>query len=859
MPGKKLLPVAVGAHVSEHEFWLADIRDDCIIGLDLLGRWACVDVPQASLCIDSKVIQLRLGRGSKKEQGSTAARRKPAQQRRRHWRSQKLQRSHGVQIVPPDPSLSPAPSPETVVAIQELKNRSNAHLSGTQKEQLECLLREFWDIFAAREEDCTRTGLVQHHIDTGEANPIRLRPHRLPLAKRQAAEELIKDMAANGIIEPSESPWAAPVVMVRKKGGGWRPCVDYRRLNAVTRKDSYPLPRIDDALDYVTGSCWFSSLDLRSGYWQVELAPEARPKTAFTIGQGLWQFKAGLRLNPAKCNLLGRQTQFLGHVISESGVATDPVKVTAVRDWPTPSNASELRSFLGLASYYRRYVKDFATIANPLHRLTDKGKRFEWSEGCATAFQLLKSALAGAPVLAYPDLSQPFILDTDASNVGVGAVLSQLDETGERVVAYYSCSLSRPERNYCVTRRELLAVILAVRHFRPYILGTRFRLRTDHASLTWLLNFKQPEGQVARCLEILQEYDFEVQHRPGRQHTNADALSRRPCLTDECRYCSRQEERELGPLAAAACPATTCPEREPFSLEQLKECQKADQVLAEVRGWLEAQRRPDWPAVSSQGPELKILHSQWDSLELHNDVLYRRWRAPGAEIVGGPELDYLRRLRGRLDEVHQVARETLQEAGARQKRAYDSRAHGLPLALGDQVWVYCPERKRGLSPKLTHHWQGPGEIMGQISDVVFRVRLPGRGRQVVLHKDRLAPYRPMAPVQQTDEVSEGFTPLSINVESNDNGLRTEPRSGARGALSARRVPGSRVSYRRRRRRPAPLKNYSLSLHANVTSGTFTRLLQVLSVWAWRQEFESSLSKRSLNSIGYSKKTFRSSS
>uniref|UniRef100_A0A3P9LNX3 ribonuclease H n=1 Tax=Oryzias latipes TaxID=8090 RepID=A0A3P9LNX3_ORYLA len=274
--------------------------------------------------------------------------------------------------------------------------------------------------------------------------------------------------------------------------------------------------------------------------------------------------QAGLRLNPAKCTLLARQTQFLGHVISESGVATDPAKVAAVRDWPTPSNTSELRSFLGLASYYRRFVKDFATIANTLHRLTDKGKRFEWSEGCAAAFQRLKSALADAPVLAYRDPGQPFTLDTDASNVGVGAVLSQQEETGKRVVAYYSCSLSRPERNYCVTRWELLAIILAVRHFRPYLHGTKFRLRTDHASLTWMLNFKQPEGQVARWLEILQEYAFEVQHRPGHQHSNADALSRRPCFTDECRYCLRQEERELGPLAAAAYPAITIPEREPF-------------------------------------------------------------------------------------------------------------------------------------------------------------------------------------------------------------------------------------------------------------------------------------------------------
>ncbi len=183
-------------------------------------------------------------------------------------------------------------------------------------------------------------------------------------------------------------------------------------------------------------------------------------------------------------------------------MATDPTKVAAVRDWPPPTNISELRSFLGLASYYRRFVRDLATIASPLHQLTNKGRRFGWSEDCAAAVRQLKASYSSA---------------------------------------YYSCSLIRPERNYCVTRQELLAVVLAGRHFRPYLLGTKFTLRTDHASLTWMLNFRQPEGQVARWLEILQAYDFEVQHRPGQQHANADALSRCPCLADECRYCGRQE------------------------------------------------------------------------------------------------------------------------------------------------------------------------------------------------------------------------------------------------------------------------------------------------------------------------------
>jgi hypothetical protein len=240
--------------------------------------------------------------------------------------------------------------------------------------------------------------------------------------------------------------------------------------------------------------------------------------------------EAGLKLKPQKCALCLPQVEFLGHVVSAQGVSTDPRKTEKVRNWPTPTNRREVQQFLGLASYYRRFVQDFAKIAKPLHRLTEKTSKFEWTSECQAAFNDLRQKLVSAPILAFPDYTRSFVLDTDASDTGMGAVLSQLDDNGaERVVAYASCTLSRAERRYCVTRKELLAVVTFIKHFRPYLLGKHFTLRTDHGSLTWLARFKEPEGQLARWLEKLQEYDFDILHRPGKRHQNADALSRLPC------------------------------------------------------------------------------------------------------------------------------------------------------------------------------------------------------------------------------------------------------------------------------------------------------------------------------------------
>ena len=487
--------------------------------------------------------------------------------------------------------------------MTELFERSCENLDEEQKIVLKQLLMKYPDVFSKSKSDLGLTNLVEHKIDTGDAKPIKQRPYRIPLSKREQAEKEIKSMAENGIIEPSYGPWSSPIVMVAKKDGSVRFCCDYRKINMVTIKDSQPLPRVDDTFDALNFSSWYSTVDMRQGFWQVRVAECDRPKTAFSIpGSGLWQFvcmpfglanspqtferlvekvlsglswkiclvylddiiifsktfeehisnldqvlqrlrEANLKLSPKKCTLLQSQVTFLGHVVSKDGIATDPEKIRSVTEWPVPKNVKQVRSFLGLCSYYRRYVKHFSNLARPLHRLTELDRQFVWNEECQKAFESLKLALTTAPILGYPSSDGPFVLDCDASNEGVGAVLSQVQDDQEKVIGYFSKTLSRPKRHYCVTRKELLAVVLSILHFHHYLYGRKFKVRSDHGALKWLMNFKVAEGQIARWLQLLGTYDFEIEHRAGRIHNNADALSRRPCSGQVCPYCERQENK----------------------------------------------------------------------------------------------------------------------------------------------------------------------------------------------------------------------------------------------------------------------------------------------------------------------------
>ncbi|GFV75481.1 retrovirus-related Pol polyprotein from transposon 412 [Trichonephila clavipes] len=335
----------------------------------------------------------------------------------------------------------------------------NAELSPEQKSSAERLFQEFEDVFSRNSSDIGHTTVTQHRIDTADHPPIKQHPRRLPFAKQEEVGTLLREMQENDIIEPSSSPWASPIVLVRKKDGSTRFCVDYRKLNDVTKKDSYPLPRIDDTLDTLSGHKWFSTLDLKSGYWQVEIHPEDREKQhslpakdygsskscrGRTFEEHLQNIRkvlsklsdANLKLNPSKCKFFQKEVNYLGHIISAEGVRTDPEKVSAVKNWKRPENLRELRSFLGLCTYYRKFVKGFSNIARPLHKLTESKQKFQWTKECEDSFLQLKEALTSSPILIYPQPDKPFILDTDASNESVGAVLSQEIDGQERVVAY---------------------------------------------------------------------------------------------------------------------------------------------------------------------------------------------------------------------------------------------------------------------------------------------------------------------------------------------------------------------------------------------------------------------------------------
>ncbi|KAK3102810.1 hypothetical protein FSP39_014067 [Pinctada imbricata] len=564
--------------------------------------------------------------------------------------------------------------------LQALLSETSRNLNKEQQTEVTNLLREYSSLFASKNNDLGRTSVIKHKINTGDAHPIKQPLRRIPANITKEVSTQIDEMLQKGVIEPSTSPWASNIVLVKKKDGATRICIDYRRLNAVTVKDAYPLPRIDEFLDQLAGNAWFSTLDLFTGYWQVEVEENDRPKTAFTTRKGLFQFcqmpfglcsapatfqrlmetvlagkqwkiclvylddvivygksfsqmlenlrtvfncllKAGLKLKPKKCTWFSKEVRYLGHVVSEQGISTDPDKISAVKNWPVPVNVKEVRSFLGLCGYYRRYIQDFAAKAKCLHKLTEKGRAFIWSEECQNAFEKLKEKLIESPILAHPDFTKPFILDTDASLDSIGGVLSQEVDGYERVIAYGSRVLTKSERRYCVTRRELLAIVFFVTQFRHYLYGRKFKIRTIHGSLKWLLRFKNPEGQLARWLEVLSTYDMDIEHRPGQQHRNADALSRIPCR--QCGY-DPAWEKSANVNMTTVTSTVSNDVKEDNTSQSLQKLQTEDSDIQEILKWMKEGSKPPFSKIRGLDRYMKSLWSQFDNLVVHDAILYRK-------------------------------------------------------------------------------------------------------------------------------------------------------------------------------------------------------------------------------------------
>lgn len=464
------------------------------------------------------------------------------------------------------------------------------HLNEEERKKLLDTIANFQDVFYVDGEDLTFTNAVKHRITTKDDLPVYTKSYRYPFCHREEVGQQISKMLEQGIIRPSSSPWSSPIWVVPKKADAsglkkWRIVIDYRKLNEKTISDRYPIPNITDILDKLGRSMYFSTLDLASGFHQIEVDERDISKTAFSVENGHYEFvrmpfglknapstfqrvmdnilrehlgirclvymddiivfstslqehiinlskifetlrKYNMKIQLDKSEFLRKEVAFLGHVVTADGVRTNPDKIETIKNWPLPKNEKDLRAFLGVLGYYRKFIRDFAKIAKPLTVQLRKGESIQHTKEFVTAFERCKHILSSSQVLAYPDFKKPFNLTTDASKFAIGAVLSQGPIGQDRPIAFASRTLSKSEENYSTIEKELLAIDWACKYFRPYLFGRRFTLYTDHKPLTYALNLKDPHSKLIRYKLRLEEYDYEIRHRPGKQNVVADGLSR---------------------------------------------------------------------------------------------------------------------------------------------------------------------------------------------------------------------------------------------------------------------------------------------------------------------------------------------
>lgn len=636
-----------------------------------------------------------------------------------------------VAHVYPTDTVTMAQRPESTSKVldETLFDFGESPIPEVWRKRLRQKLSKRGNAFSLEEWDVGLAKGVEHHIRLSDPRPFRERSRRIAPADIDDIRRHLKDLLAAGIIKESRSPYASPIVIVRKKNGSVRMCIDYRTLNNRTIPDQYTTPQIDDALDCLSGSRWFSVLDLRSGYYQIPMSEKDREKTAFICPLGFYEFQrmpqgitgapatfqrlmeravgdmhllqvivylddiivfgrtleeheerllkvldrleeCGLKISLDKCQFCQPQVRYVGHIVSALGIATDPEKVSAVKNWKLPTDLRSLRSFLGFCGYYRRFIKNYSAIVRPLTELTKgyppknrhkaaqekkyyfkEGEPFgeRWDEECTKAFYNIIHCLTHAPVLAFADPSKPYVLHVDASLNGLGAVLNQEYPDGLRPVAFASRKLNAPEQRYPIHQLEFLALKWAiVDKFHDYLYGAKFTVRTDNP-LTYVLTTAKLNATGHRWLSALATYDFKVQYRPGRHNIDADLLSRQlpstevspdwdeissPGVKAICQittpYLQTESNRLIDQLGANsksvpsiyACPTQLeISDLEQLSHHELRRAQEQDSIIGAVKKAVETGQLQSM--AKNQDPSIVLLQRQSPKLIVKNHFLFR--------------------------------------------------------------------------------------------------------------------------------------------------------------------------------------------------------------------------------------------
>ena len=613
--------------------------------------------------------------------------------------------------------------------LDELKFSTALTAHASEKQDLLQLLDKHLDVFAANDEDIGRVQLIEHAIETGDALPARSRARFYSPTQRVAIKTEVDKYKQAGIVRPSSSPWAAPVLIVKKKDGTNRMCIDYRQLNMVTVPDSFPLPNMRTLFDKLHGSKWFTAFDVLWGYHNIKIAPDSIAKTAFIANDELLEFtrmpfglsnapatfqrmimtalvglgeisaaylddilvyapdlpkllirmdivldritEAGLKLKPRKCVLPVQEIPYLGYNVSFKGITPIQAKLDVIRDWPQPKTTKELRGFLGFVNRYFTFYPDVAGVTAPLARATNQ-RPLKWTAELQTAFEKSKIMFQKINTLAIPDAEGEFILETDASNVGIGACLLQPDENGhERPVGYYSKALNSAQRNYAIYKLEFFALYQAVKHFAVYLAFlSHFKVRVDNQALRFWRTSEFPPGDVrAKWKAFLDPFRFDIEHLAGDLNTIADAISRAPHTVEttpnrpiHARKCAPAATAASNPAMALTTDEATPVEQPPTQQLNVKSSYgREHQIIIAI---LTGAGKVKDETIKAGPVELKELYGRRHELCLQEGLIMRR--------AGTKLLLYvpLKRRDEVLEAAHQIAHQSAEKMLETLKQRY---------------------------------------------------------------------------------------------------------------------------------------------------------------------------------------------